>query len=275
MSTKIVQDSSLTSVANAIRAKGNTQATLEFPNGFISAIQNIPTGSALKHGVFFPDAELAQIYKYDNMIVADENIEIPEYSTTSQTLKASEILSPEYTTDNVNYKYLVIERCLTIPTYNTIAVGRGRVEYSVSIGAWELISIDANIFKTLIDNSKAYSSRNYSFVSAGGNFYRSLYWSSATTVSIYTSTAYGIWQVLVAPTYTNGNICINSPTFQYRTQANVFSQEFFETMTDIRFQYICEIWRVPIKDSLDDGWTANQQILSVLDNVYNNNQTLE
>lgn len=165
---------------------------MEFPNGFISAIQNIPTGSALKHGVILPDAELVQTYKYDNMIVSDENIEIPEYDTTSQTLKASEILSPEYTTDNVNYKYCVIERCLTIPTYNTIAVGRGRFEYSFSVGAWELISIDANIFKTLIDNSKVYSSRNYSFVSAGGNFYRSPYWSSATAVAIYTSTAYGI-----------------------------------------------------------------------------------
>lgn len=37
-------DSNLTSIANAIRTKGNTQSQLAFPNGFISAINNIFTG---------------------------------------------------------------------------------------------------------------------------------------------------------------------------------------------------------------------------------------
>lgn len=37
-------DADLTSVANAIRTKGGTSAQLAFPNGFISAIQNIETG---------------------------------------------------------------------------------------------------------------------------------------------------------------------------------------------------------------------------------------
>ena len=37
-------DSDLTSVANAIRTKGGTSAELAFPSGFVSAIQNIPTG---------------------------------------------------------------------------------------------------------------------------------------------------------------------------------------------------------------------------------------
>jgi hypothetical protein len=34
----------LTSVANAIRAKGGTSASLAFPSGFVSAVQAIPTG---------------------------------------------------------------------------------------------------------------------------------------------------------------------------------------------------------------------------------------
>lgn len=41
----IVEADSLTSVANAIRAKGGTSNTLEFPTGFVSAIQNLPTGA--------------------------------------------------------------------------------------------------------------------------------------------------------------------------------------------------------------------------------------
>jgi hypothetical protein len=37
-------DADLTSVANAIRAKGGTSAQLAFPAGFVSAVEAIPTG---------------------------------------------------------------------------------------------------------------------------------------------------------------------------------------------------------------------------------------
>lgn len=39
-----VTDTELTSIANAIRTKGGTQAQLEFPTGFVSAVHAIPTG---------------------------------------------------------------------------------------------------------------------------------------------------------------------------------------------------------------------------------------
>lgn len=39
-----VTDTELTSIANAIRTKGSTQAQLEFPTGFVSAINAIPSG---------------------------------------------------------------------------------------------------------------------------------------------------------------------------------------------------------------------------------------
>lgn len=41
-------DSKLTQVADAIRTKGNTSSDLQFPSGFISAIQAIQTGTELK-----------------------------------------------------------------------------------------------------------------------------------------------------------------------------------------------------------------------------------
>ena len=44
MANYLVVDTDLTSIANAIRAKGETAASLEFPSGFVSAIQNIPSG---------------------------------------------------------------------------------------------------------------------------------------------------------------------------------------------------------------------------------------
>ena len=43
-------DTDLTSVANAIRTKGGTQGQLAFPSGFVTAIQNIPSGGITPAG---------------------------------------------------------------------------------------------------------------------------------------------------------------------------------------------------------------------------------
>lgn len=48
-------DSDLEDVADAIRAKGGTSAQLAFPNGFISAIEAIPTGGGSVTTVTFGD----------------------------------------------------------------------------------------------------------------------------------------------------------------------------------------------------------------------------
>ena len=46
MSVYKVTDTELTNVANAIRQKGGTQALLEWPNGFISAVGDISSGGS-------------------------------------------------------------------------------------------------------------------------------------------------------------------------------------------------------------------------------------
>lgn len=43
MTDYLVKDSSLTAIANAIRAKGGTSEQLTYPNGFVSAIEAIET----------------------------------------------------------------------------------------------------------------------------------------------------------------------------------------------------------------------------------------
>lgn len=60
-------DSDLTSVANAIRIKGGTSGNLAFPNGFVSAIQNIPSGGGgvEKKKVNFIDYDGTLLYSYD------------------------------------------------------------------------------------------------------------------------------------------------------------------------------------------------------------------
>ena len=45
MAEYLTNDVDLTAIANAIRTKGGTSAQLEYPDGFVTAIENLSTGS--------------------------------------------------------------------------------------------------------------------------------------------------------------------------------------------------------------------------------------
>ena len=49
MAKYIVEDASLTAVADAIRTKGDTSDAMAFPAGFVAAIEAIETGGTLKY----------------------------------------------------------------------------------------------------------------------------------------------------------------------------------------------------------------------------------
>lgn len=61
-------DGNLKNVANAIRIKGKTTASLTFPNGFISAIQTIQTGTELKIVVSTPSGAAVTATKGSNTV---------------------------------------------------------------------------------------------------------------------------------------------------------------------------------------------------------------
>lgn len=63
MANYVVSDTSLTSVADAIRTKGGTSAALAYPAGFVSAISAIPTG-----GTAPVEPKDVNFYDYDGTI---------------------------------------------------------------------------------------------------------------------------------------------------------------------------------------------------------------
>lgn len=66
MSRKLTTDTDLTAIADAIRAKGGTSASLTYPIGFINAIEAIETNRSVpKKAVNFRD--------YDGTIVQSYN----------------------------------------------------------------------------------------------------------------------------------------------------------------------------------------------------------
>jgi len=68
MTDYVVRDTQLTSVADAIRAKGGTSDPLAFPDGFVSAVEAIPTGggpvSVPAKEVNFRDYDGTVVYSY-------------------------------------------------------------------------------------------------------------------------------------------------------------------------------------------------------------------
>lgn len=221
----------LTSVANAIRTKGGTSAQLAFPSGFVSAINNIRP-ETVKQIAIRPDAELWKTWTYDKHIVADEGVTIPAYQTTTVTLKSSEQID-EITADAENYKYFLTFRTLVIPEYSTNEISRGRYEWSSMVGAYEFVFTPMAELHPLVDGTFSIATNSASV--QGGVSYRSLYFTSSTGISIYATTAYGIWTTAVAPSYASGKMKVNSPNFTMRAQANIFDQFYYEALTDIRF----------------------------------------
>ena len=234
-----------------------TENIADYANAEITT--NVPQMQRL---ILRPDAELLQSWTYDKRIVADEGIAIPAYSTSNQTLMASDQIA-EITADVENYRYYTTTRSLAIPEYDTTDVGRGRFEWSSMVSNCEFVFTPMEELYPLVDGE--YRIATNSAAAQSSVSYRGLYFTSSTGISIYASTGYGIWTPNIAPTYVGGNIRIHTPNFTMRGQPNILDQPFWEALTDIRFQYVIELWRVP-NDSLQyKGWQAQQSADKVLD----------
>lgn len=257
-------DADLASVANAIRTKGGTSAQLAFPNGFVNAIGDIPTGSTmLKRGVLRPDAELVASRSFDQYVVADLGLTIPSYSTTTVTLIASDTLSPTVTLDD-DYDYIIIERFLAIPIYNTVSVGTGRDEYVAVSTVYEPIRIDTSQWITLSTGQQLGSAAT---VSNGLTTHRLFYWNATPAPALYTSSSYGIAPSPSAPSYTTRAITLRSPQLNIRGHATYLSETYWNAMTDIRFQWVIDCYRIPRSSLNYDAWATGQELSHIVDCV--------
>lgn len=218
------------------------------------------------------DAEKVYTLAYDKHIVADEGVTYPAYTTTSQTLLASQTISPTVAYDSTNYNYLVAIRALSIPEYSITTKAKGRVEYSFASAFYELVDYPANTIQSILDDKKL-ASRNYSMYSAGNNV-GLVYWSSGTAITRYASAAYGVAQTITAPTVAASAITIKTPALITRGNATYFTNTYMNAVTDVRYQYIIEIYRSP-KNSLSfDGWGMYNMSLHCIDCAISNTHKL-
>lgn len=230
----------------------------------------VSTVAPLQEVVLRPDAELIQTYTCDRLLVTDDEVTMPTYSTSSTTLLASVALTPTITL-NSNYNYFIRGQLLTIPIYNITTKGKGRVEYSLNSTCYDIVEIPANTIESL-DGTK-YATTLY--LPSGYTITRLIYYSSATAIGVYSvATAYGIYQTTTAPTISNGILTINAPPVTIRGNTTYLTSTYYNAITDIRRQYIYKVYRAP-KDNLNiDGWGGNQNFLSILNDVNSNSHTL-
>ena len=272
MGKVIVTESSLQNIANAIRAKTGGSGTYT-PDEMANGLLNIPGGqTVLKDYLLRPDAEKIQTYTYDQLAIEDLGINLPAYKdSAATTLITSSNLTPTISMSYDTYDYYILERILTIPKYSVTSVAKGREEYQFSSYLYEIVNIPANTFKAL-GKSTYLTTRNVAVQGMGT--IRFLYWSSASAVSVYTSTTYGLSQPVTAPTISSSTLTIKTPTLTFRGHASYLNSTYYGYVTDVRLQYIIEVYRAPKSNLNIDGWGSEQQSKYIINCINNNNQTL-
>lgn len=210
-----------------------------------------------------PDAELIQTYTYDKHASADEGWTIPAYTTTAQTLKAAANLSPTVTVDLANYRYFVVERFLTIPEYSVTTKGKGRQEYTFCSYIYEITRANANRMPTIIDPTKKITAVQN--IVATNSLYRLLYWSSSSAIALYASNGYGAYMTPTAPAPSGSTLTVKAPAFCVRGHATYFTNTYMNALTDIRYQYVIEVYRAPVGNLNEDGWEQEQALQRLLD----------
>lgn len=275
--TEVLSNGGIAHYINGIDLGNDTVAANNLLTGYTAhdAYGNAINGAAaltLKNSVLRPDATIVKTYSFDKMVNADLEITIPAYTTTATTLKASEELSETYTCDLTNYNYYILERMLTIPIYSISTKAKGRVEYHINSAMYEITEIPENNFKAILDGTQL-ASRATTMVAAG-NFYRLLYWSNGTTLAAQSTAAYGTYQAVTAPAISSSVITMKTPTIGIRGHTTYFTSTYFNAVTDIRVQYVFEIWRAAKNNLNIDGWGGFQNSMHIIECANSSNHKL-
>lgn len=232
-------------------------------DGYSPVTVNVSGGTPIL-GALRPDATLVQRYTYDKLLVQNEGITLPSYSTSAQVVKATSSFSA-LTTDMANYRYLVTVRCLCNPIYNVTTKGKGRAEYHFSTYSYEYQYMPSGTYIGLGNITSGAST------TITQQRYILTYWSSGTAFAVAGSN-YGTYMSPQAPTFSASSITVKAPTVMMRGNTNYYTSTYWGYTTDIRCQYVIEVWRAP--NATLQGFTVESLQRKVINDINNNNGTL-
>ena len=256
--------------------EGTTPITVESLSITQNGTYTAPTGKAYSpvtvnvSGGGGSSAELVYKWTYDKQIVRDESVTLPAWSTSLQTLKASENLSPSISLDISNYYYFVNLRTLAYPIYSGSSRYKGKTDYSIYANIGQMLNIPANTVKDRTGSAAVAALNTYKNMGE----VRCVYWNSETQL-VMTGTAYGGVLNAVTPSISATSLTVKSPTLDMRGNANYYNETAYNETTDIRYQYIIEVYRIAKQNAPKNlaGMLINQ-FDKIIDSVNNNNMTL-
>lgn len=267
-----IRRQSITDIADAIRdkyANHDTMTLAQMPDKILNIPQNI-TGYALKRYIQRGDAERVERWVRDELYVQDRGATKPAYSTTAKVLVTGENLTPTHTLVYADYDYYVFMRGIVIPQYNN-APAKGRTDYDICGYNYAVISTPASTIHSVNGNA-TYATRQ-TVVTAMGSVGKTVYWSSASALAApQTNVTYGFYINGQAPTISSGVLTVKAPNYGCRGHATYCTSANWTHMTDLRFQWVIELWRIP-KGHGTDGLMLNNLIDDCLTDI-NNGGTL-
>ena len=254
-----------------------TSSDLTESNGTVTAPfgyypQNATKTLDIKPVAMRPDAEKIATYTYDKWAVEDEGITLPAYSTSAQTIIASANLSPTLSLSFNDYDYFVVQRHLCYPTYSITTKAKGRVEYYFASYCYEAAAIPGGTYVALVNGTTKITGN--SIITASTTGARLFYWTSGSAVALYSSTSTGLYMTPVAPTISSSVMTMKSPTCAMKCSGTYFSSTYANAMTDIRFQYVIEVYRAPKGHLNVDGFALQQNEEIIAEGINSETHTL-
>ena len=192
-------------------------------------------------------AKLVKKWTYDKFWVEDEGETIPAYTTTTTTLRSSSTLETITVYAN-DYDYYIIGKMLVYPLYSNRPAGTFEEFFARSyIGAF--LNREANTV-----TGPAYGRTNGSRIQLTQNdtHYSLGYGSDTSTFNAGTfdyGATMGANYTQWSATSAGGTATIKTPTFKIRGGSSYLNQTSWELITDIRFQYIYELYRAKSSDA--------------------------
>ena len=141
----------------------------------------------------------------------------------------------------------------TIPEYSVNTVGKGRQEYAINGAMYEITNTPANTMTAIIDPSLKITTDQRT-VLLSGNFVRIIYYSGNTAVAKYDSAAYGYNQTVQIPAISNNTLTLKSPAFIVRGHTTYFTSTYMNAVSDVRYQFVQEVFRVKKDEYNISGW---------------------
>ena len=209
MANYVTSDQALSSIANAIRAKCGTDAALEYPAGFVSAVQALPQMTSPLSWMG-KDVELVN----GNFYLKEFTLKDTDFNNWTPSTTAKDIVATEnagtFVADLANYDYYIVWESGVDPVYTGTPTQKALTQLERAYQVQQIQKRPSSWANIGLNNFNG----NACVSVYTGSFLR--YYGTTTGTSTYTwATSYGFYHTVTAATFSNSTS--DTPTVTVKT----------------------------------------------------------